>query len=31
VIMRKLILSEEDFNIEEAADKISDYLNKAIS
>lgn len=30
IVMRKLILSDKDFDIEEAADKISNYLNKAI-
>ncbi|TDO73059.1 TetR family transcriptional regulator [Halanaerobium saccharolyticum] len=31
IVMRRLILSEKDFDIDEAADKISNYLNKAIS
>ena len=31
IVMRRLILSNNDFDIEEAADKIANYLNKAIS
>ncbi|RAK04880.1 TetR family transcriptional regulator [Halanaerobium saccharolyticum] len=31
IVMRRLILNEKDFDIEEAADKISNYFYKAIS
>ena len=30
IVMRRLLLSDEDFNVEEAAEKVSIYLEKAI-